>query len=462
MLRKNKKLIFLLLILIILFIIFYINSTGFNYKNVYLESAKGMNGEPIDKETGLINNRYFNINAQGKNAKETTEGINKAIEYAYNNNINYLKLEKGSYSIDGQSFTNQNESDEKKGIILQSNITIDLNGSELKQIANDKVNYAIISITEVENVKINNGKIIGDQENHQYTDNSTHEWGFGIDIRGSENIEISNLEIQDCTGDGIIITNYKDYNNISENIKINNLHIHDCRRQGISIIAAQDVVIENNELYNISGTAPQSGIDLESWDSKQIIDKIYIKNNKIYNTKNSYAVIVMGNSKNVYVEENLITGIISCENIKEKITIRNNKVINGTISLGVTSDDLIKGKVIKKAVIKNNDLQNSNLYLLNAENVLVEENIITDKGIMCFDSNACFYNNTISNQKETYMQTGMYIRNNNKESQNSFHLYICKNIYSGNITKQEDIEETKNIVIHRDEEEVLNYIKEFD
>lgn len=459
----NKKLFFyLLVILIILFIVLNFNRISFIYESVYSQIVEGMNEEPIDKETGLINNQYYNINSNGEYSNETTNGINRAIEYAYKNNIKYVKLEKGIYLVDGQSYENKNESDEKKGIILQSNITIDLNGSTLRQIDNDKVNYSIISVTGIENVKIKNGKIIGDRENHKYTENSTHEWGFGIDIRGSKNVELSNLEIQDCTGDGIIMTNYKSYENIPENVKIDNLHIHDCRRQGISIIAAKNVVIENNELYNISGTAPQSGIDLESWDSNQIIDEIYIKNNKIYNTKNDYAIIVMGNSKKIYIEENFIAGIVSCDNAKEKIEINNNEIFNGTISLLIAETDLPKGKVIKKAIIRRNKLQNSNLYLRNVENVLVEENMITNKGTMCFDSNVCFYNNHILNEQQLYMPIGIHIGNLDKNSKNKFQLYIYKNVYDGNITKKEDIEESENLIIHRDEEEVLNYIKEFD
>lgn len=460
---KNKKKIIILLIFVIIVIIFVTNIININYESLKVEIRKKMYGEPINRETGVINNQFFGINSEGEDAQKTTEGINEAIKYANQNNISYIKFEKGEYSIDGQSYEeNKNESETKKGIILQSNITIDLNKSTFKQIPNNKVNYAVFSVTEVENVKIVNGKVIGDKDEHDYSKNSTHEWGFGIDIRGSKNVELSNIEIQDCTGDGVFLTNCGDYSNVAENIKLNNLNIHDNRRQGISIIAAKNVHIKNNEIYNISGTAPQSGIDLESWDSNQIIDNIYIQNNKIYNTKNNYSIIVMGNSRNVSIESNQINGGISCDNIKEKITIKDNDVENGTVILGVTEDGLKQGKIIKKAIVKENNLNNSNLYFLNVESVLVEKNTFINKGIMCFDSNACFCNNVIVNENDNYIQTAIYSRITNKINLRQVHLYLYENRYIGNITKGEDIEENEMIVVHRSEEEVLQFKNEFE
>lgn len=456
---KKRNIIFLV-ILLILILILGTRDNNIIYNGISDFLISRMQGKPINEETGIINNEFFNINSQGKNPEDTTNGINEAIKYANQNNIKYIKFEEGVYSIDGQSYEDKNESDTKKGIILQSNITIDLNNSTFKQIANDKVNYAIFSITGVENVKIVNGKVMGDKDEHDYSKNSTHEWGFGIDIRGSKNVELSNIEIQDCTGDGIFLTNYGDYSNNASNIRIENVNIHDCRRQGISIISAEKVRIENNEIYNIDGTSPQSGIDLESWSSKQLIDEIYITNNKIYNTKNNYAIIVMGMSRNVYIEGNLINGVITCDNIKEKITINNNEINNGTISLLTTEEGISQGKVLKKVVVKNNKLQNSNLYLLNVENALIEENVITNKPIMCFKSNACFYRNLV--ESDNFLQSSFYSRVNNPKDEDEFHLYLYGNEYNGNIGKKEDIEESEHLIVHRNEEEIMKYKEEFE
>lgn len=59
---------------------------------------KKMYGDPI-AEDGTINNTYFGIEIDGNDAKKTLVGINKAIEYASKNNIENIKLEKGTYIL---------------------------------------------------------------------------------------------------------------------------------------------------------------------------------------------------------------------------------------------------------------------------------------------------------------------------------------------------------------------------
>lgn len=320
-----------------------------------------------------------------------------------------------------------------------------------------------VLLVGVENVKIINGKIQGDKEEHEYERNSTHEWGFGIDIRGSKNVELSNLEIFECTGDGVFITNYENAGNVAENITLNNLNIHDCRRQGISVIAANNIYIQNNEIHDIKGAAPQSGIDLESWDTNQSIDNVYIRNNKMYNIENDYAIIVMGNSRNVSIESNQLDKGISCDNIKEKLIISENEVSNGNVLIAVTDDGLSQGKIINKAVVKENNLFNSNIYLSNAKDVWVEENVLINKGIMTFNSNACFLNNIVKNESDTYLIAGFYSRTSTAgDIAKNVNLYLYGNTYEGKMSNAENIEESEMIVLHRNEEEILEYKKEFE
>lgn len=145
--RHKKKIIFFLLILLLLIFAIFVLVRNDVIENVYYNVLKQFYGEPF-AEDGMINNSFFGIKLDGTNADATTKGINKAIEYASKNNIEFIKFEKGVYLIDGQSYqVNMNETETKKGIILQSNMTIDLNNSTFKQMANDKVNYAICSIS---------------------------------------------------------------------------------------------------------------------------------------------------------------------------------------------------------------------------------------------------------------------------------------------------------------------------
>lgn len=122
---------------------------------------------------------------------------------------------------------------------------------------NNLTEYNVICCYQCKNISIEGGTVSGDKINHEYSDNSTHEWGHGISILDSINIKIDRCEIKECTGDGIYI-------NIASNIILTNIEIANCRRQGISIVNSVDnVTIDGFNISGISGTAPASGIDIE-------------------------------------------------------------------------------------------------------------------------------------------------------------------------------------------------------
>lgn len=175
----KKRIVFNLIVVIILIAIISNNRIIIN--EIKTEIVK-LTEEPINIETGTINNRYFNIYGDGKNSEETTRGINEAIKYASKNNIKSIKFEKGFYKV-GNINTKGNVS---RAIIMESNISIDWNGAHIEFVKNDKPVYAVISILGKDNIEIKNAILVGDKNEHIYdTDISkTHEWGNGVDIRG--------------------------------------------------------------------------------------------------------------------------------------------------------------------------------------------------------------------------------------------------------------------------------------
>lgn len=199
-----------------------------------------------------------------------------------------------------------------------------MNGSIIKIEPNDQKNYGIISIYGVNNVSISNGILIGDRYEHIYTGDSNHAFGMGIDIRGSQDISISNVYIYNMIGDGIFIDQYKSKK--SNNININNCTIYNNRRQGITVTTADNVHIINNEIYNINEIAPSAGICLEKNYDTQIIKNIYIYHNKFYNCKSKNGVYIYSNVEDIYIDDNEIYGNIY---IEEK-----NNTGNDTIHIG--------------------------------------------------------------------------------------------------------------------------------
>lgn len=322
-LKFKKYVIFIVIIIFILLIVVYNKRNEINLKNLIGEKLEEM---PI-LESGEINNEYFGINDNYENPQETLEGINNAIEYAAKNNIRYIKLKEGKYLIDGTS----DETYLSEGIkINASNITFDLNGSTIKYIDNDKPSYNLIRLVDVENVVIKNGILTGDRIEHDYNAGQiSHEFGCGVSINASKNIEIANLKIYNMIGDGIYIGNVwdKDLNKYKEsnNCKVMNNEIYDCRRLGIAVTGGENINIENNEIYSIDGTWPKAGIDLEA-NENEILNNIYIKNNKIYTLGSSYSVVVSKNTRDVWIENNELDGGIQGLDGKTEINILENKI----------------------------------------------------------------------------------------------------------------------------------------
>ena len=147
---------------------------------------------------------------------------------------------------------------EKSSIILKSS---------------SKVFYALLNVSNIENVIIKNPVIIGDRDSHI---GKTGEWGMGILIRDSQNIKIISAIISKCWGDGIYIGAGAQQKN--DHIEVLAVKIDNCRRNGISITHGSNIEISNAVISNTNGTAPMAGIDIEPNNDMATIDNIWIAN----------------------------------------------------------------------------------------------------------------------------------------------------------------------------------------
>ena len=456
--KKKSKFIFTCLILLILLVILGMHESKIIRNEKLL---KKIYGEPI-AEDGTINNAYFGIEIDGRDAKKTLVGINKAIEYASKNNIENIKLEKGTYIIDSQKDQKEYHYQEK-GITLKSNIKLDLNGSTIKHIENNRKSYSLISIIAVDNVSITNGILEGDRINHNYNNGTTNEFGHGIDLAGSQNIDINNLEIKDMTGDGIYITNkqvnMKDCN--SEKVKIQNCDIHDCRRQGISVIVADGVEIYNNEIHDINGTNPQSCIDLETGGKESKIEHVKIYNNKLYSSKTNIALQISKNVYEILIYNNEINGSIKTYNAENEINIYKNTINNGGI-IGVLSKSNIEDEkyYVKKIRVEYNILKNSYISLGRLNNSIIGNNEIENGYISVENMNSAIYNNKIINSENNAKDYGICCRVNDDNS-NIYKMFIKGNNISGNFKELERIENNERLQCVNDEEQLQDYLNNF-
>jgi len=87
---------------------------------------------------------------------------------------------------------------------------------------------------------------------------------------------------------------------VSKNIIVKNSDFSFNRRQGITVGGGQDILIENNEIHDQKGAAPQSGIDLEA--GYNLNNRVTIKNNHFYN--NQAYDLILYDGRNAVVDGN--------------------------------------------------------------------------------------------------------------------------------------------------------------
>ncbi len=142
----------------------------------------------------VIDPAKFGIFNDGTHAVETSKGLNAALQQAKADGANRIVFPKGTYLI--------NEADP---IVLDHKDTIiDLNGATLQIQTNGLPKYAVIDIVHgAENLRLTNGKIVGDRDTHDYkTTPGTHEWGACIHFTAGVNLEVDHMLLTKATGDG--------------------------------------------------------------------------------------------------------------------------------------------------------------------------------------------------------------------------------------------------------------------
>lgn len=176
-------------------------------------------------------------------------------------------------------------------------------GSVLKMIPNDKEQYSLININEVENVSLYNPQLIGDRESHF---GNSGEWGMGISIRSSKNINVYNSYIKNTWGDGIYIGKAGNTKRINNKILIKGGVIDFTRRNGISITSGKDIKIEAISIYNIYGAKPMEGIDIEPNKNSIAIGNITLKDIKTYNNAFAGIAVALDHLRHLDEKETII------------------------------------------------------------------------------------------------------------------------------------------------------------
>lgn len=160
---------------------------------------------------------------------------------------------------------------------ITSDTVIEMKNATILSTATEEKKY-IFNIHDKTNVKI-----IGDNSHLKMMKPETAQQAC-IGIFNSTNVCIRGLTLEDAGGDGIIVggTNEK----IASDIDIENCIIDNSRRNGVSLVGGIDgLSIQGCVIKNTSGTSPQLGIDIETWDPAYTNKNILVFNNRFENNK---------------------------------------------------------------------------------------------------------------------------------------------------------------------------------
>ena len=276
---------------------------------------------------------------------------------------NIIVIEKGDYQVVAQKNADV-------CLTVPSNTTLIVNGS-IRLRPNAFPRCDIVRI-KGNNIKISgNGNIIGDKHTHLGTDG---EWGMGIRFYGASNSSVRGLTIKDCWGDCIYVGGN------SKNVTIENCWLDHGRRQGISVTKADDVVIRNCKISNVSGTKPEYAIDLEP-NANDTVDHITIEN--VETVACEGGVLATIGKKNVEKKKIGQVTIRNCKlNALSKYPIRMKKCDNVSIencTINATNEKAaICSSDISNLVVKGNTInieKNAAFTLKNTAKKIVGKNV---------------------------------------------------------------------------------------
>ncbi|WP_336830638.1 hypothetical protein [Sphingobacterium multivorum] len=363
-----------------------------------------------------------------------------------------LSFDKGTYWIQSDQQPPLNKSSNnlnKKGFIIPSNSKIYTHKNTFFQsIPTKSSNYSVICIHYAHNIKINSLNIIGDRGAHL---GRTGEWGHGLFVVGSKSIQIENLNTSNCWGDGVVFSGDGELAGSSlkgqnEDIQIGNLTSFKNRRQGLTISNARNLSIDNIDISDISGVAPECGIDFEPDYNYDILENIVLKNVTTKNCANSGIIFSLQAlskaSKQIAVtilkyksfgERSFFIGGALEEYIKGTIKINDFKSYSSPLAAIEIRDyfnqpDLLFGNV---QIFNPNGKKREDFY---GSGILIYKDIDDQNNIIDKVSPKIVFDNLLieDNKANRTMQHGIFIQNRISPSENFKNITIKKRRIKGN------------------------------
>jgi hypothetical protein len=158
----------------------------------------------------------WNIYNDATHPIETTDGFNRALQWAQEQDYNVFKVPAGTYLISKGT----DQYDKNARINMVSNMTFLLDDNTvIKKETNEYIGYSLLYIgPSIHDVTLKGGTYIGDRDTHDYSSGGTHEFGFGVLAEGAKKINIDGIKSFKFTGDGVYVGSHFDViNSLFEN-----------------------------------------------------------------------------------------------------------------------------------------------------------------------------------------------------------------------------------------------------
>lgn len=292
---------------------------------------KGAKGDGVHDDTTAIQSAIDSLPAQGGT----------------------VMVPAGTYMIDAM-----------RSLVLRSNMTLQLSSdATIQALPNSSQRSYMIKVWHVDNVNITGGNIVGERDGHT---GKGGEWGYGINIQGSNHVHVSSVHISNCWGDGMWIgaLGWAPHEIPSTDVVVDNIVSTNNRRQGLSIGPVNGVTISNSTFSNTHGTMPQAGIDIEP-QAQGRATNITIDHCNMVDNRGS-GLEIKDNVSNVTVKNcdftnNYGYGVLTVDGASQ-VTISNNRITGNGLT-GVS----IAGKSSHVQAIGNTLGDNSSRYPMKAD-----------------------------------------------------------------------------------------------
>lgn len=186
----------------------------------------------------------------------------------------------------------------------------------------------------------------------------SHEFGSGITVTASKNIEINSVTVKDTVGD-CLLTMAPPLNVTVDDLKVINCTFENSRRQGISLVATgEEYLIKGCKIGRVNGIDPQSGIDIEHYNylKNTVIEECNFYDNRKWD-------IINYNGNNIDIKNNKFTGGIG-STFGWNMNVENNEFIYKEIE---DNPKIHKGVAIS---LSTNKTDSDNIYFKVNNNII--------------------------------------------------------------------------------------------